>query len=96
MRKVYLKTRAKVMVPVIVTYESILHVDEGVEISKIATRIVSGKIPDSVDVENSEVVAVEVEGSNAEDSENQQIVDFLCENEKAKPKYIGHEIIDSK
>lgn len=96
-RKVHITVTSSVKVPMLVKRSAIVIVDEGVSMDKVARVIIGGKIPDTMDVEDSSIEHIEVDGMASEDPLDQQVSDLLCEeNDDIHERFLSYEIEDSK
>jgi hypothetical protein len=85
MRKVTLSVKAKVMVPVMLTYSMTINADEGVGVERMARKAIKGGTSSNFDIEDSSFEITGVEGAdpdayvNATDTVdlNEQISDYV-------------------
>jgi hypothetical protein len=99
MRKVYLTVKATVNIPVTVTYNAIVLVDEGKSLEPVAKSVISGKIPDYADLEDSSIETVTVtDAYDLESSFEEQVSEYLTSDHPFinTPKFVGFEVTDSK
>lgn len=100
MRKVTLTIKAKILVPLILTYKVTANADDGVPMERIAFAATSGKDVKGATLEDSSIEVANVEGAedDAKDgmSLDEQIYDYVADVDSPNPQYLSHEVTDSR
>lgn len=96
MRKVNLKVKARLMVPIIVTYSIVATVDDGVPMERVAVAALRGSPTNGFTLEDSSFT-LDVEDSDPDtETLDEKISDYVEGDDSLVPKYISHEVTGSR
>ena len=106
MRKLYLTIKAITMVPIISSITAIVNVEEGVNLNMVCKRILRGKVPANVILEDSELKSwdvgslvpeeeVEMSHERADQPLQEQVYDYLTRDDVVT-RLIDFEVTYSK
>ena len=97
MRKVTLKITAKIMVPIMVSYNVVANAEENVSMERIALAALKGVRVRGISIEDSSFDKLTVEDSDPDtETLDEQICEYIESEDSLVPKYIIHEVVDSR